>query len=118
MIEKTDASLEIYVDEGALGKIIFLNMDDFTTIYLKITFRFKNKIFNIKTITENIRKLKKGKRWKEITYELKPVKEYNNSFFQLDRELNLPLIGKKHLPIFDKYPRIQPDGCIFKKHNS
>ena len=115
VVEKTDTSLEIYVDEGALGKIIFLNMDDFTTIYLKIAFRLKNKIFNIKTVTENIKKLKKGKRWKDITYQLKPVKEYDNSFFQLDRELNLPLIGKKHLPIFDKFPPRFDLVVIFSK---
>ena len=84
-------------------------------IYLKIAFRLKNKIFNIKTVTENIEKLKKGKRWKNITYELKPVKEYDTSFFQLDRALNLPLIGKKQLPIFDKYPPRFDMVVIFSK---
>ncbi|HQL83771.1 MAG TPA: hypothetical protein PK307_16340, partial [Spirochaetota bacterium] len=74
-------------------------------------------IFNINTVTENIEKLKKGKRWKEITYELKPVREYNTSLFQLDRELNLPLIGKKQLPIFDKYPPRFDLVVIFSKSN-
>jgi hypothetical protein len=115
VIENTEKSLEIYVDEGVLGKIIFLHMDDFTLIYLKVAFRLKNKIFNIKTVTENIEKLKKGKRWKDITYELKPVKEYDTSLFQLDRELNLPLIGKKQLPIFDKFPPRYDMVVIFSK---
>src|SRR4030042_1170124 len=103
VIENSETVLKIYVDEGALGKIIFLNMDDFSTIYLKIVFWFKNKIFNVNTVNENIEKLKKGKRWKEITYQLKPVKEYDTSIFQLDRALDLPLIGKKQLPFFDTY---------------
>ena len=117
VIENTETSLNIYVDEGVLGKIIFLHMDDFTLIYLKVAFRLKNKIFNVKTVTENIEKLKKGKRWKQITYELKPVKEYDTSFFQLDRALNLPLIGKKQLPIFDKFPPRFDMVVIFSKND-
>jgi hypothetical protein len=115
VIENTDTSLKIYIDEGILGKIIFLNMDDFTLIYLKVAFRLKNKVFNVNTVTTNIEKLKKGKRWKDITYQLKPVKEYDTSFFQLDRALNLPLIGKKQLPIFDKYPPRFDMVVIFSK---
>ncbi len=103
VIENSETMLKLYIDEGSLGKIIFLNMDDFTTIYLQITFRLKNKIFNINTVNENIEKLKGGRRWKNITYQLKPVKEFSGSIFQLDRELDLPLIGKRQLPFFDRF---------------
>src|SRR5271157_7732 len=102
-IENSDKALRIYVDEGALGKVIFLNIDDFTSIYLKMTFSLKNKIFNIFTVRENIAKLRKSARFKDIKYLLKPDKEFDTSLFQLDRDLNLPIIGKKQLPIFDKY---------------
>lgn len=103
VFENSDTALRIYVDEGALGKIIFYNMDDFTTIFLKIVFRFPNKIFNKYVAEENISKLKKIRSWKNIDYKLWPMKEYDLSIFQLDRELNLPLLGKKVLPFFDRY---------------
>ena len=103
VFENSDTALRIYVDEGALGKIIFYNMDDFTTIFLKIIFRLPHKIFNKYVIEENVVKLKKMRSWKQIDYVLRPVKEYDLSLFQLDRELNLPLLGKKVLPFFDRY---------------
>lgn len=114
-IENSETHLRLYVDEGALGKIIFLHMDDFTTIYLQIAFRLKNKIFNINTVNENIEKLKKGRRWKNITYQLKPVKEYGESVFQLDREIDLPLLGKRQLPFFDRYSPRYDLVVIFSK---
>ncbi len=103
LIEETDSSLRLYVDEGALGKIIFLNMDDFTTLYLKIVFKLKNKIFNYYAVEENIEKLKKGKRWKYITWQLKPVKDYDASLVQIDRALNLEIMRKMKLAFFDRY---------------
>lgn len=116
IIEKTDTILKIYINEGALGKIIFLNMDDFTTLYLKVAFRLKNKIFNYNTVQSNIEKLKKGKRWKNITWLLKPVKDFNTSLLQLDRELNLPLLGKRVLPFFDRYGPEYDLLIIFSKN--
>jgi hypothetical protein len=104
VIENPEKRLSIYIDEGALGKIIFLNIDDFTTIYLKIVFKLKHKIFNVYTVRENIEKLRKSARFKDLQYQLKPVKEYNSSFFQIDRILNVPIIGKNQLPIFSKFP--------------
>jgi hypothetical protein len=103
IIEDTDSSLKIYVDEGALGKIIFLSMDDFTTLYLKIVFKLKNKVFNYYAVEENIEKLKKGKRWKYITWQLKPVKNYDTSIVQIDRALNLEIMRKMKLAFFDRY---------------
>jgi hypothetical protein len=116
VIENSDAVLKIYIDEGALGKIIFLNMDDFTTLYLKIAFRLKHKIFNYYEIQEKLDKLKQGSRWKDITWQLKPVKEYDKSFFQLDRDLNLPLIGEKVLPFLDRYSPRYDLIIIFSKY--
>jgi hypothetical protein len=116
VVENSDIALKIYIDEGALGKIIFLNMDDFTTLYFKISFRLKHKIFNYYAVQEKLDKLKTGKRWKDITWQLKPVKEYDKSFFQLDRELDLPLIGKKVLPFFDRYSPQYDLIIIFSKY--
>jgi hypothetical protein len=113
--ENTDTLLRIYIDEGALGKIIFLNMDDFTTLYLKIAFRLKHKIFNYNSVENNIQKLKSGGRWKDITWQLKPVKEYDSSLFQLDRALDLPLLGNKQLPFFDRYSPRYDLIIIFSK---
>jgi hypothetical protein len=103
VIENFEKTLNIYVDEGSLEKIIFLNIDDFTSIYLRIVFRIKHKIFNIFTVNENIEKLRKSPRFKDIKYQIKPVKEFDSSLFQLDRELNIPVIGKKQAFIFEKF---------------
>lgn len=103
IIDDSTASLRIYVDEGALGKIIFLNMDDFTTLYLKVVFRLKHKVFNYYSVVDNVEKLKKGKRWKYVTWQLKPVREYDSSILQIDRALNLEIMRKMKLVFFDRY---------------
>lgn len=115
VIENTDTTLKLYINEGALGKIIFLSMDDFTTLYLKIIFRLKHKIFNYNTVRANIEKLKRSKRFKNISWILRPVKNFNTSLLQLDRELNLPLIGKRVLPFFDRYGP-EYDLIVFSKN--
>jgi hemolysin activation/secretion protein len=66
VIKNSRKELSIYVDEGALGKIIFLNIDDFTTIYLKIVFKLKDKIFNVYTVRENIETLRRSSRFKDL----------------------------------------------------
>ncbi len=103
VIEDSESSLKIYIDEGALGKIIFLRMDDFTTLYLKLVFKLKHKIFNHQAVEENIAKLKKGKRWKYITWQLKPVRDYDSSPLQIDRVLNLEIMRKMKLAFFDRF---------------
>ena len=44
------------------------------------------------------------------------MKEYDKSFFQLDRDLNLPLIAKKALPFFDRYSPQYDLIIIFSKY--
>jgi hypothetical protein len=96
-------SLTVYVDEGRLDKIIFINIDDISTIYLKVRFRLKNKIFNIHTINDRLIMLRRHRRWKNAFYQLKKSRDYSASLFQLEGEFNLPYLGKRALPFFDKF---------------
>ena len=103
IIEKTDALLSIYVDEGRLNKILYLNLDDVNTLWTRWKFGLKKNIYNEKILRENCEALKKRRKYAEVRYKLKPAKSFDGSFFQLDRELNLPVIGKSRFPLMNDY---------------
>jgi len=103
IIEKTDELLSLYVDEGRLNKILYLNLDDVNTLWTRWKFGLKKNIYNEKILRENCEALKKRRKYAEVRYKLKPAKSFDGSFFQLDRELNLPVIGKSRFPFMNDY---------------
>ena len=94
IIEKSKTSLKLYIDEGRLGKIIFRNIDDFLTLYLKTRFILDYKIFNVYEADRLIDKFKKQLGWRNMSYSLKPAKSYKKSFSQLDKDLKMPFMEK------------------------
>ncbi len=117
-VADTDSELTLFVDEGRIGKIIFFNMDDLTTIYLKIRFQLKEKIYNTEQIQDNVEKLKRAHGWNNINHRLREVPDYNASVFQLDRRLKVPFLGKLGIPFFDLYqPRYDLIILVSKRAN-
>ena len=102
ILENSRKRLNIFVDEGRLGRIVFPGLDELDLIRVKTSFLLEKKIFNINTMRENIYLLKKKYGYPSVTYSLVRVKSYSESRFQLDRELDLPILGKTQLPFFDE----------------
>ncbi len=103
ILKNTGDRLSIYIDEGRLGKIKFLNIDSLQILKLKVRYRFNKGIYNINTLKSIIKSLKETEGYDTVSYKLKKTANYDASMFQLDRELNLPVIGKRQLPFFEKF---------------
>ncbi len=101
--ENNREKLSLYIDEGNLGRIVFLNIDTLKTLKLKYRYRLKEDVFNIKRVERIVREIKKKENFPEVSYRLIPSESYDKSYFQLDRKLNLPVIGETQLPFFSKY---------------
>ncbi len=99
ILEDTMEILRLHVDEGAFGKVVFQNIDDFDLIRVKMIFYLQESIFNENSMIENIDKIKKKLGFKGITFKLKKVKDYTGTTFQLDRNL----LGKTKIPLFDEF---------------
>ncbi|MCP4132982.1 MAG: hypothetical protein GY754_18600 [bacterium] len=101
VIERTETSLSLFVDEGRLGKIIFYDIGGVELVRMKKDFELKDKIFNIHSLEKNLEIFKKKYEVLSLTYKLKPDEDFDKSRFQLDRELNIPILGKQELPFIN-----------------
>lgn len=103
IIENNREKLSLYIDEGNLDRIVFLNVNTLKTLKLKYTYRLRENVFNIKSVKKIVREIKENEKFSKVTYRLIPSEKYDDSYFQLDRKLNLPVIGETQLPFFNKF---------------
>lgn len=103
LVEETADTLKFYIDEGRLGKVIYLGLGSVDTLKIKYDFSLKKRTYNKLIIDSEVRRLKKKYNFKDVHVEIIPVKNYDESLFQLDREFNFPFVGPSQLPFFDKY---------------
>jgi hypothetical protein len=103
IIENSRKKLSLYIDEGNLARVVFLNVNTLKTLKLKYNYRVRKNVFNIKSVKKIVREIKQKENFSEVTYRLIPSEKYDETYFQLDRKLNLPVIGKTQLPFFSRY---------------
>ena len=103
LIEESDASIRLYIDEGRLGKIIFRKLSSIDTLKIKYDFKLKYKVYNKFAVTRELRQLKEKYGFKDIYAHIRIVRKYDKSLFQLDREFQIPLVGPLNLPLILRY---------------
>lgn len=103
LIDDEKESTRLHVDEGRLGKIVFYNLSSLDTLRVKTVFRLKHRIFNIYEVRENINTLAEKFEFYKISYKLVPSPDFDDSLFQLDRELELPVIGETRVPFLNRH---------------
>lgn len=116
LIEETEDKIIIFVDEGRLNRIIFLRLNSIDTLKMKYDFKLKHKIYNKYIIEKETERIKKKYNFKDIHVILQPIKEYDDSLFQLDDEFDLPLLGETRLPFFAKFGQSHDLVLYFLSH--
>ncbi|MBN1500744.1 MAG: hypothetical protein JW982_11340 [Spirochaetes bacterium] len=102
LIDETESSLSVYIDEGKIGQIRIAGFDDLKTAAVKLMFKLPHKIYNPDSIDENIIKIRRQLKI-DIQVELLTEEDYDKAFFQLDKEFKIPFFGETKLPFFEKY---------------
>ena len=103
LIKETENSLIIFLDEGALGKIVFKRLSTIDTIKIKYEFTLKSRIFNKHIVENEIVRLKKKYKFKDIRYSLVPATAGDKAYFQLDDKILIPGLGETRIPFFKEY---------------
>ncbi len=103
LIEETSDKLKIFMDEGRLGRIVFLKLTNIQTLWVKYEFKLKDKIYNKYTVQKEIKRLEEEFGFAKITELLQHAKDYNSATFQLDDEFYLPGLGRTSIPFFEKF---------------
>lgn len=115
IVHDTPHALVIFIDEGRLGKIVFLNINTLDFIRIRYEFRLEGKIFNRYHVKRELAALEKKYRFKHVSYRLREIKNYDRSFFQIDRDLNIPVIISQFIPYLETYaPRYIMEVMIDK----
>jgi len=103
IVKNNENELLIFIDEGRLGKIVFLNINNLDFIRIRYDFRLKKKVFNRFLVRKELAHLKKEFKFKEVAYRVREIKNYDKSFFQLDRDFKVPVIISKFIPYIETY---------------
>ena len=102
IIQNTPEKLVLYIDEGELGKIIIHNLSSYYSLKVRQQINAKNKIYNRIELEKNIDLIKKKYKINDVRAELKPVKEFDDTFFQIKRDLKSLDLGFTEIELFDK----------------
>ncbi len=105
VVKDTGRELSLYVDEGRLGKIVFHKMNTLKLVMVRYSFDLKANVFNRNKVRRQMAQLKEKYGLGRLYYRLKRTKDYQESLLQLDREFEIPVFGKAHLPFFKKHAR-------------
>ncbi len=101
-IQNTPEKLVLYIDEGELGKIIIHNLNSYYSLKVRQQINAKNKVYNRIELEKNIDIIKEKYKITDIKAELKPVKEFDDNFFQIKRDLKSLDLGFTEIELFDK----------------
>ncbi len=103
LIGETPTRLQIYVDEGRLGKVIFKRLGTIDTLKMIYEFSLKHKVYHKQSVNRELTRLKKKYGFKKVYARLVPSRVYDESLFQLDREYTFPGVGTIRLPYLLQY---------------
>ena len=103
IVKNNKTEMKVFIDEGRLGKIVFLNINNLDFIRIRYDFRLKKKVFNRFLVRKELAYLKREFKFEEVAYRVREIKNYDKSFFQLDRDLKVPVIISKFIPYIETY---------------
>jgi hypothetical protein len=103
LVRETDDELTVFVDEGRIDKVLFLNLNTVNILRMRYEFRLKNDIYNLYEVEKTLGSLRTRFNFKSTGAKLIPVRNYDKSFFQIDRGFTIPLAGEQKLPFFENY---------------
>jgi hypothetical protein len=106
LIEENDSTLRIFIDEGRIWNIIFHHLDAVDTLKLKYEFSLEKKIYNRFDVEKELKRIREKYGFKKIYATLKLSRQYDKSAWQMDREFDIPFLGKSRLPFFDEYKNL------------
>jgi len=103
LIEDSPKKLVIYINEGHLARIIVAGLNNYYSLKVKLLIDFPERVYNTEVEKETIKKIEKKYGFK-IRTELKKIANFDDSIFQLDREIRKIQFLNKSLKIFSDYP--------------
>lgn len=103
LLKENNEELIIFIDEGQLGQIKFINLNAITTVRIRYDFFLKDKIYNKFLVEKELKRIKRKYSFKKIYAKLVKSVNYDNALFQLDNSVPIPYVGEASLPFFEKY---------------
>ncbi|MBN1532693.1 MAG: hypothetical protein JXA20_08530 [Spirochaetes bacterium] len=116
VVENNKRLLKLFIDEGRIGKILFLKTDTISLLWLRYKFKLKGRVFHLPSMENNMKYLRDVRGYRHASYRLKDAKNYDESLFQLDQLLHVPVIGEIFVPFFDHFgPRYDLEIDLSKR---
>lgn len=107
-ISQKDNKLKLFVDEGMLEKVFFHNANVIDISRLRYELDLPEMIYHPAKVKKESRRLRKEFNYRSMRYELKRTDHYNDAEFQIDRDLNIPLIDEKSVGLVNDFaPRYE-----------
>ncbi len=103
LVRETGTELALFVDEGRIDKIVFFNLNTVNTLRMRYEFRLKDTIYNLYDVEKSLVDIKQRFNFRSTGARIVPVRNYEKSFFQIDRGITIPLVGEQKLPFFESY---------------
>lgn len=103
LITENRNELKIFIDEGRIDRIVFHHLNSIDTLRMRYKFTLPHNIYNGPYVKNHLAYLAKHYDFKSIDAKLQKVKDFDKSFFQLNREVTVPLIGDARVPFLSKY---------------
>lgn len=103
LINESGNNIALMVDEGRIEKIIFYNLNTPDTLRMRFIFKLPKNIYNENIVKEQLQWIKNHFKLKAVTARLKSVRDYSDSFFQIDKQLNIFLKDLTGIRLFDEY---------------
>lgn len=103
LVEESDRSLIIFLDEGRVEKIIHHDLNTVNVLRMRFFFQLPQNIYNENLVKEKLTWMKEHFNLKSADAKLVPVRDYSQSFFQIDREITSITPDILKLPLIDNY---------------
>ncbi len=116
LIRETGEELHIFFDEGRIDKFIFFNLNAINALRMRYEFKLEKSVYNLYTVERGLSDLKSRFRLRCAGAKLISVRNYDNSFFQIDRKFTIPLGGLQKLPFFGEYYPRYDLGIFLERH--
>lgn len=107
LINESNTEINIYIDEGTIGKIIYKGLDDITLVRAKTIFTIislEGRVFQQAAVQKKMNELKQQLKLGRMKLEIVQVPNYSSNFIQLDDIYKIPFVPDDiTLPFFERY---------------